>query len=235
VRALVLLVLAACGRVGFDDATRDASLDPTLVMHFTFDDAPGAAIANAAQPGRPGHCAMACPALVAGKYGNAYRFSGSGVAVPDGADLRLTTGTLALWVRVDELPGAGGFAFFAGKPYRNGDANSWEMFLSNSDVDGIQIAGGGDSVTNMYAGKIWNIPQGTWVHVAYTWTATDGRLYLDHVLANSDEGLLPVFDDHDLVIGIDLNANAYDHGLVGAIDDVRVYTRVLSPAEIATL
>ena len=74
----------------------------------------------------------------------------------------------------------------------------------------------------------------TWVHVAGTYDGTTVRLYYNGVSENPEAASFSLLANaYPLSIGVNGDLTQYFFG--GAIDDVRVYNRALSAAEIAAL
>jgi Concanavalin A-like lectin/glucanases superfamily len=77
------------------------------------------------------------------------------------------------------------------------------------------------------------ITVGTWQHVAATLSAAGlGTVYVNGVEAFShQQGFTPKGQSTTLRFGVDYQASFFD----GSIDDVRIYSRVLAPAEVMAL
>ena len=83
------------------------------------------------------------------------------------------------------------------------------------------------------------VAAGAWSHVAATWdgspSATGIHVYVDGLepgYASQADAPGPRVDDSTIDLTI---SDTTDPSFAGAIDDVRVYDRVLSPSEIAAL
>ena len=76
------------------------------------------------------------------------------------------------------------------------------------------------------------IPAGTFTHVAVTWDGSNLRSYINGALDNVAATTMPAIgtNTHDLRIG-----NAAALGFLGQIDEVSLYNRALSAAEIAAI
>lgn len=83
------------------------------------------------------------------------------------------------------------------------------------------------------------VPVGDWVHLAGTYDNKTLRLYVDGKLANSAMGAVPFqfADQNPLLIGGNTNnqGQTWVDCFLGLIDDVRLYPRALSAAEVAEL
>lgn len=233
-------VLAGCGRIGFDvgldtnpDSATDASElpDVDLMFWYPMDSLDGARVLDASRYARHGICGDRCPMIEPGVRGaGAYRFGGANIIrVGTGADLVLDTATLALWIRIDALPTTGNMHVVS-KPFDvASNHNSWELYVDSMSM----LTGGGDSIT----GALTRIPitLGTWRHVAMIWSNSTLEIYFDAVAISSVTPFTIAYDMQDVILGGELDFGMETELLIGAIDDARLYRRVLTPAEIAQL
>ncbi|MHC4520437.1 MAG: LamG domain-containing protein, partial [Planctomycetota bacterium] len=155
------------------------------------------------------------------------------ISVAYAEDLALNSFTVAAWINVKDLDALRGilgtrfnsdntFDFKVSSTYIHGDIGDGSAWL-NTAVD-IDAAHGGVISVN------------TWHHIAYAIDAAAGtaEVYLDGVLgATVTFTGTPLFmkPDQELRIG-NCSGTEYMNGL---IDEVRVYNRALSPAEVAGL
>ena len=164
----------------------------------------------------------------AGKNGKALLFNGMNalVTVPDSASLDLTTGmTLEAWVDPSTLTSSWRTVVFKERPggmlyalyANNGSANRpvGQVFLGNAEQD----APGTSSV-----------PLNAWTHLAATYDGSALRLYVNGALVTTFavSGSLAT-TTNPLRIGGNTIWGEYFNGL---IDDVRIYNRALTAAEI---
>ena len=75
---------------------------------------------------------------------------------------------------------------------------------------------------------------GDWTHFAVTWRAAQLSLYLDGAAVGATPFEV-TFDASGIIVGADRNFGVVDNFLAGAVDDVRLYRRALSAAEVADL
>jgi hypothetical protein len=73
----------------------------------------------------------------------------------------------------------------------------------------------------------------TWIHVAATYDGSTIKLYINGTLESSRSASFQI-GVNDLALGIGAEPGGY-RPMQGVIDDVRVYTRALSDAEIRAL
>lgn len=210
--------------------------DPDLVLHLPLDD-DFAAISGATDVG-PSALAVtcdgpACPFKVPGRIGDAAGFdSGQYLTVAGGGALDLAPAfTIAVWVRdtvdststrvfVNRLVGEGNLASYEIEFY-NG-----QLFAAVSDGTSPFTLG----MTNTYD------PSQPWFHVALVVDGSTARLYRDAVEVATTEGALVGYQDTPFVVGADNDAgNVFDDFFIGELDDLRMYARALSAAELAEL
>ena len=195
-----------------------------LMAAFAFDEAAGTTVNDAS--GR-NHAGMISGATwAAGRYGLALAFDGvdDSVSIADSPDLDLTTGmTLEAWI----YPTA---------------YNGWEQILLK-EASGVEAyalygrsgaAGPTGSIARNGAATLvstpTNLPLSSWSHVASTYDGAALRLYVNGALVSSVAISGPI----DVSAGpLKIGGNSiFAEWFNGRIDDVRVYNRALTQAEI---
>lgn len=220
-----------------DGSTGGLPLDPDLVLWLTFDD-PDAPFTDMSSYGRAIECTLAadgCPTEM------------GGVAEFDGIDdlLRVehdpaleTDGGLTVAVRARNDAATNQYIHtFVARPYGLDSDNSWELFSRDQDGDLIgdlvlEIADPGGQIAAVAAAPIGDA---TWAWYAATWSPERIAVYLDGVLVAEHVATGMLFDDSPVLVGGDLDAGTATNWFRGAIDDLRIYRRVLDEAEIAAL
>jgi hypothetical protein len=241
---LLLLLIAGCGRVGFD-ALGDASppygdvpppyepgrFPAGLVAWWPLDDDPsGGSTRDVSGNEHLARCTR-CPSRVVGHSGGAFDFDEASThlfRVADDGAFRLTSGfTVMNWVFARRRFPFASFSKAAGT--FSGD--SWEI-------------GTLDTLTHSYntgdppaLDASTQIPLNTWIHVAGTWDPSGmKRLVIDGQTVATWTGRTNEFDAHDVLIGGEEDAT---QGMLtlheGLLDDVQVYARALSDAEIQSI
>src|SRR3989344_736955 len=228
--------------------TQDTQLTTNLVGYWPFNGPDiyesGTVAADKSGQGNNGALSgfTAATGAVPGKIGQGLRF--------DGSDDLVNAGTAA---SLDDLDTKGGLTASAWiYPYTTGegtlgiivnkDANSngtWNLQLFTATQLQFRKDGATDLVVRSSTGTI---TLNKWQHAAVTWdgsiTATNVHMYVDGVettYATQTNGDSFVSDaSNSLRIGADGNVNA-NYAFNGLIDEVRVYNRVLSAAEIKRL
>jgi fibronectin type 3 domain-containing protein len=192
-----------------------------LVAAYSMDQGSGTALPDVSGTGNNGTITGATW-TTAGRFGSALSFNGNGnlVTVPDSNSLDLSVGmTLEAWVRPDlgswrtailkERPGGLAYAMYAST-----DTNRPSTEI-NVDVRGTAA-----------------LPTATWSHLAATYDGATMRLYVNgtQVASRAAAGTIPI-SSGALRIGGNTLWGEYFSGL---IDEVRIYNRALTAAEIGT-
>ena len=164
-----------------------------------------------------------------GKANSAYYFDGSSneISVPSSASLNFSYGTIAFWT------------FYQGGNYnprfvcKNGQYDTWSQMTPGSEQLGVSFADqpGGGMLSNT------SIARNQWTFVVLVKSSDSIRTYLNGVLNKSQAlpGSIPSststlkFGAHEGV------SPSYIDRLQGKLDDIRIYNRVLSNAEIQGL
>ena len=159
----------------------------------------------------------------AGRFGRALSFDGTDdiVTVPDDSALRLTTGmTLEAWVKPTAATAWRSVIF------KESNAGAAYGLYANSDQDRPAVFLGG--ATGVSGPSV--LEGNRWTHLAATFDGATLRLFVNGTAAGS----LPV--DGELSTGdgpLSFGANhVWGERFRGLIDEIRVYNRALSPAEI---
>ncbi len=229
-RLVLLAVLAACGRSGFDpdSMTSDGAVDAAdsgLVLHFTFDTA---VTADSSSHGHDATCTT-CPVAVTGRIGTgAASFDGTEcLDIPDAIDLRPIEFTAALWANLSPQPSAVEQMFTHPEDGATTANNSFEMFYNTVTTQLIVAAANTNAVTPYVGG---------WHHIALVYDGASVSLYVDGVakLQPVPAGAI-LYGSDPLHIGCDLNSGVEQNFYFGLLDDVRLYDRALSQPEVAAL
>jgi hypothetical protein len=228
--AATISAVVGCGRgkPRTDVTSRAQPLVQGLVAAYGFEEGAGGTTADASGNGLTGTISGA--AWARGKFGNALRFDGVGdwVTVADAAALHLSTGmTLSAWVKptremqqwpcvvLKETTGDLTYTLYA-----SSDADQpsgW--ILSDGDENGVN----GDD----------EVPLHTWTHLATTYDGSTLSMYVNGALVATESAPASI-DPSTGVLRIGGNGVWNTEYFFGLIDEVRVYNRPLSAAEIAT-
>ena len=224
-----------------------ASLNDGLLIYLPFDERSGqTATDNSGNSNDAKLIEGAKWKPNSGKIGGAVALDGAGAAVEDakGGDYinGLEAFTISVWVKSESVGHDRGIIF--GKDPAGGDdvfglrydAASWATKGGTNLVKGaITTTGGGQA----YEGKS-DVQTTDWQHLAFTWKSGEQlALYIDGELdddpIHNDDGKAgKISGATKLIVGKgakDNNGTSWN----GLIDDVRIYDRVLTEAEIEKL
>ena len=77
---------------------------------------------------------------------------------------------------------------------------------------------------------------GQWTHMVATWSGSELEMFIDGESIGALPSMLFEVDEHDVYVGCDNDVPlGITHFVHGALDDVRMYSRVLDDAEIVAL
>lgn len=201
-----------------------APIDPDLVAWWPFDEGSGNVARDATSNGNDGLLAPGA-IWVAGKKGGALSFDGSSriVVATNPSHATVTTGlTFAAWLSPDGNLEAPRLIQFGG---------SWEVKLNGGQP---QL-----SASPRYAIASWRAPLREWHHIALTFDRGTAGAFVDGVAVpigtNQFTTTQPLpTGDQGVAVGGVIPGGA-DQSCRCILDDVRVYRRRLSNAEIAAL
>jgi fibronectin type 3 domain-containing protein len=172
---------------------------------------------------------------VAGKVGaQAGQFNGTSsyVAIPRSV---VADFTVAMWVKTTDTAGGAGGQWWSGKGLVDGEVGGGGADWGTSIVNGKFVLGVGSTSGDTTIASSVNINDGAWHHLAATRDNATGEvaLYVDGVLRGGGTGATGA---RTLPPGLRIGSLQTGGGFLnGALDDVRLYSRVLSEAELAAL
>lgn len=232
----VLEALGACGRGGFDPlpVPIDASelVDPALLAWWPLGEQAGeVVVVDASGRGHDLRCGPVCPTSVDGHQGGrAAHFDGAtqylSVARDDELDL-VAPYTIALWAKPERVPSF--FEAFIARPVGSGEVNSYALNIVASGVAEF-YTGDQEHLTGTSSMQL-----GAWTHIAATYAGTTKRLYVNGLFDQTQSSPASTYDASPLFIGADTAGGVVEGHFLGALEDVRIYDRVLSDAEITGL
>jgi hypothetical protein len=199
---------------------------PGLVAAYGFSETSGTSVLDSSGNNLTGVISGATR-TTAGHSGSALTFNGTSdwVTVNDAAVLDVTRVTLEAWVRPTTLSGwrtvimkesANALAYVL---YAHDNAPRPAAYINNGGVD-LTVAGTAA------------LPLNTWTHLAMTYDGSNMRLYVNGALVTTTAATGNIITTaNPLRIG---GNNSWGEYFAGQIDDVRVYNRALTQAEITT-
>lgn len=207
------------------------------VGYWALDDGSGALATDGSGNGRSGTLVNG-PTWTAGKLGLALAFDGLDdyVEVPHAPALNAYPLTVAVWIKTTSASGVRGIV----NKYVAASSNGWNLFLNSGNLCAWYLR---DTSNYVYdgAGCTFNLPgynNGQWHHVAYVVDAAGGRLYVDGALqANLGWTGSPGAPSttQPLRIGDYPGVSGGAAYFPGLLDDVRIYDRALTAAEVLGL
>jgi hypothetical protein len=257
------LLLVGCGRLGFgahddggiangdggaldsadapdgpmlaiDVAPLDAALPSGLVVWFPLDATPQST--PDVVSGFAGTCnGNTCPSPTAGHRGNAFLFDGNDdcIQVPNMGQFGQAQITLSLWLRQDIADSCSPLA----KPADSvgSTADTWQ--IETTTTNQLNFASSHGSTANARISTPTNtLVVGQWQHIAATYDGATKRLYVDGAqVASGGMANALTYDVQPMWIGCDNNSGTFAMRFNGAIDEVQIYNRALSVAEIQML
>ena len=198
-----------------------------LMAAYAFDEGAGTTVSDASGNGNTGTIAGATW-TTQGRNGGALTFNGTSnlVAIPSSASLTVTTGmTLEGWV----------YPTAAQSGWRTIMQKEADAYFLNASTDaGPLFPGGGGTIggTSRILRAPAANPVNAWTHVAVTYSGTTLTLYVNgiSVATQAATGTIQT-STTPLRIGGNVPYGEY---FQGRIDDVRVYNRALTAAEVQT-
>ncbi|HEY7118821.1 MAG TPA: Ig-like domain-containing protein [Tepidisphaeraceae bacterium] len=198
------------------------------VAAYAFNEGAGTTVADASNTGNTGTITGGTWTTT-GKFGNALSFNGtnSWVTVADSASLHLTNGmTLEAWVNPTSLTGWE-TAIMKERPA----GLAYALYTSDNTSKppaGYLNKGGAD----VSAVGTTNLSLNTWTHLALTYNGSTLRLYVNgtQVRSKNVSGNI-VSSTGALRIGGNSSWGEY---FAGQLDEIRIYNRALSQAEVQT-
>src|SRR2546425_6460313 len=197
---------------------------PGLVAAYGFAEGAGTTVADSSGNNNMGTISGATW-TTAGRFGSALAFNGTSavVTVPNSTSLQLTTGmTLEAWVYPTVAP-TGWRAVI--------DKNVDRYYLmASSDQGNRPVIGGTWAAGNQNTVGPSVLAVNTWTHLATTFDGATVRLYVNGAQVASQAQTTPLTTSTGT---LQIGGDAYTgENFAGLIDEVRIYSRALSVAEI---
>jgi hypothetical protein len=215
--------------LGSGDASAPINLGSGLVGRWKLDEGAGATAADSSGSGNNGTingATWVTTGFPGAQYANpaALRFDGKDAVMLGSLNLPANNRpqSVALWLNYSAAPG-GNAQVFVALTDGNAGGSRLKVGFKEQKLAAFKSSGPMVSVTP---------PASGWHHLAYTYDGSMHRLFVDGV-QRAMSGTAP---DKGAVSNTRLGAN-FDQSepFNGLLDDVRIYNRPLSPAEVAAL
>jgi hypothetical protein len=214
--------------------------DLGLVGYWPMDEGTGTTVNDISGNGNTGTAVNA--SWTGGQFGNALSFDGSTqhVAILDNAGLHATDGTLSFWYKgtsdTDQAPFSADFSTYFAVELGPSSVSLTDELITIFSGSGAGWNGG---FTSSNRNLLFD---GNWHNIVITTDSTT-HIYLDGVArtvttgSGVDPGTFTEGLGGRFTIGAEYDGSNYVNTIAtsGAMDDVRVYSRTLSPTEVADL
>ena len=216
---------------------------PRPVGHWTLDEGSGTTVADVSGNGNDGTIMdnpdLDDPTWIAGVYGGALEFHGTGVAGTGGdfidcgndASLDITGPiSIALWIRPDaDDPEGKGTSGGETAPMAKATSDwSWQVRYGWGGAPTPYMSFTFNTSPRAWASVGRNLERYEWCHIACSYDGTTLKCYLDGVETDST----PMGEIHSSADPVLIGSDGWKCDWTGAIDDVRIYDRGLSADEI---
>jgi len=206
--------------------SRANAADPSLVGWWRLDEGSGTIAHDSSGNGNDGTF-NGDPQWVAGHLGGALEFDGAGDYLDCGNDpsLDLTKWTIAFWLNINENKDYSGFVIKGVDNAENYEVLAYgaaNFHFPMSNTDGARV----------YVNTATGVTVvGEWAHFAFSYDSAEGRrFYKDGSLIFEDtESSTPQTTAAPLIIGNEGGTSRFVNGIM---DDIRIYNRALTEAEI---
>src|SRR5439155_11822047 len=205
---------------------------PGLVAAYNFNEGSGSTVADSSGHGLTG-TVQGATWTTGGRYGNALNFNGSSSYVDLGNPSLLQligSTTWSAWVNAASDPADDGQIIA-----KSNDTSGWQ-FKTSPDTGphtfGVGVSGGANTFAQRYSTTVRSL--NVWYHVAGVYNASARTLdiYVNGVLDNGTlRGTIPASQINSAV-NVNIGRRSGGFYFNGVIDDVRLYNRALSQAEI---
>jgi hypothetical protein len=232
-----LVLLAACGRISFDTHTdasasisRDANNAPNdYSLRCPMDNDPSAGGPDCIGAGV--QMCSACPTATGGVFDGAYLFDTTQRFQVGPSTLIGSAYTISIWIRTG--PTTSSVLSFVAQPASPTTIyNVVSLFVAADGNILFETSPTGTSYE--YAQTTGLNVRAAWHHVAATYDGATKQLFVDGVLG--DAAVASSITNGDLLsIGADVDNGTPTLYFDGQLDELRIYPRVLTAAEIAVL
>ncbi|MFK7986316.1 MAG: LamG-like jellyroll fold domain-containing protein [Sandaracinaceae bacterium] len=228
---------------GVPDARPPDAGPPGPIALYSCESLDDGFLRDASGNTRDGRCdAAGCPDIVAGRVGNACDFTSEARRLRVSYDPALVPRSdagfsVALWVWFhDPAPGAYRRASAIGQAAGSGLANVWQVFFAQltESPEFVFVTTDATEVRSLRTERA--LAFDTWIHLAVVFDRGLKVTYIDGLEATRSAGETIEGSNQDVLIGADENdGSVLVFPLDGMLDEIHIYDRALSPAEVLEL
>jgi len=233
-RKTTVAFLVAVGIASLAFPSRSFAQTAGLVAAYSFNEGTGTTVTDLSGNNLTGTI-VGAKWTTSGKYGSALSFNGTSNYVDLGnpALLKLTGSmTLEAWVQAAGNPPDDGQIIA-----KSDGAGGWQFKTSpdtGPETFGVAVSASGGASAQRYSTTVRTL--NTWYHVAGVYNSATGTLdvYVNGVLSSGTlRGTIPAAQ-FDQAVNVNIGRRTGGYFFNGLIDEVRIYNRALSQAEIQT-
>lgn len=213
-----------------------------LVAHYSFNDGTGTDLTGTSNATFVGNVLKADDRF--DNVGKAVHLDGklsTYINLGTNGALKPTAGTISIWVNIDDLSNDGfGFSYNPIILAKNPNApdvfmEAYSIYIDMIKKNLVAITTGTSPTNQKLISSQTPITFNEWHHIVLTYDDTKLALYLDtKEIATIDKGFTSKFSTDPVLIGNAINKTS-SRAMLGAVDDIRIYNKVLSIAEIGEL
>ncbi len=196
----------------------------SLVGHWRFDEGSGTTIADSSPDLNHAAFATGTPTWVSGVRNGGLQFNGSNHVATNSTFAPPSIGSVAFWFRSDGLP--------SGTQRLFGTGGNWEVRIEPNGEMYFDL--GGEANGTQFRTDPGTAGTGRWRHVVALFNATTDTfsLYLDGKFVKS--GTINLVPQSSAVLSIGTRTGSSER-FNGALDDLRIFNREISAAQVAEL
>jgi hypothetical protein len=193
-----------------------------LVGHWKLNEGSGTTLADSSGAGVGAAFNTGTPSWITAVYSNGLSFSGSNDALTTNTFTPPSTGTVAYWFRSSGPPTSIQRHF--------GLSGDWEV---RQYADGIVYFDLGADATGGFTTVTLPTTSNRWYHLAATFDAADESyaVYVNGVLDKSGTSSVALNAQTAAQLALGTRTGSTER-LIGALDDIRIYNRKMSPWEV---
>jgi len=216
-------------------------LDDELVLYLPFsrgNESIDPTVYDRSKYGNDGYCVGVSTDYgcnwTSGPNGNAMQFDGVDdyVRVDDDVSLDMVNNflTIEMWVKPNHIPSGNNVPMILTKYDSTGGQREYGVGKGSGDDYRVVIIEPSGSANTQVGTGANTMKVGVWSFIAFTYDSTQVKAYLDGVLKDTIAGTPKL---KDVTAPLEIGANTVDGVYFnGTIDEVRIYKRALSDAEI---